>query len=238
MNKKKLLTDKNLKALQEAYNRRNSDKFLMECFIDEKTQDRYYQRMFEMDSLDESSLIEDGDSHEILQMIDNNEFEVNNNSSFLKSLKSGKRIEYLIPYTLEHLNQMTTYKLKGYDAGFAVKADGDIVSVHNNTGISGIGEALIKAAIRVGGYKLDHFDGWLTGFYSRLQFKVDAIEDWNDDYTPPNWKYEPIDIFNPLTSVYASELAEFENYSQIPEKLKRKIIQYREGKPDIIYRKL
>jgi hypothetical protein len=238
MNKKILLTDKNLKVLQEAYNRRNSDKFLMECFIDEKTQERYYQRMFEMDSLDESSLIEDGDSHEILKMIDNNETEVNNHSSFLKSLNSGKRNEYLTPYTLEHLNQMTTYKLKGYDAGFAIKADGDIVSVHNHTGISGIGKALIKAAIKFGGKKLDHFDGWLTGFYSSLNFKVYAIDEWNDDYAPQNWKYEPINIFNPLTSVYASELAKFTNNSQIPEKLERKIIQYKEGKPDIIYRKL
>lgn len=161
----------------------------------------------------------------------------NNITNFIESLKSSKRSEYLTHYTEEDFKLMTTYKIKDYNAGFAVKLDGDIVSVHNNSGIGGAGKHLIQAAVKVGGNKLDHFDGYLTGFYSKLGFKVVGSDEWNDDYAPTGWQYEPVNIFDPDSSIHANQLKQIKiNGSEIPKDLKNKIQSYKEGKPDIVYR--
>jgi hypothetical protein len=232
LNKFKLLSkyDYDLKSTQQK---------LIESFIDKKQIDRYSQRMSEMISIfeTENNLIESEDNQIVLDLIKNLKFD-KNSPEFNKALKSGNRGEFLSDYSLDDYGKMDTYKLKNYNIGFAIKSDGDIVSVLNNSGIKGIGDELIKSAISLGGSKLDHFDGFLTGFYSRNGFKVVKTEDWNDDYTPSDWKYEAVDIYNPDKSVYAKELKKYNNLSEIPPKLKHKINMYKEGKPDIIYRSI
>lgn len=230
------ITKEQVGLLKEHYKKLNNQNILTEQFINSNEQTRYEQRLFESyfitnDTLNEGSL----DNQDILARINNNEFDVNS-SEFANSLNSGNKTEFLTPYTPNELGKMKTFKVKGFNAGFAIKSDGDIVSVHNNSGLPSVGSALIKAAIKNGGNKLDHFDGYLTGFYSKLGFKVVGTDDWNDDYAPSNWKYEPIDIYNPNNSVYANELRKYSNENEIPDNLKAKIINYKEGKPDIIYR--
>ena len=68
--------------------------------------------------------------------------------------------------------------------------DMDIISVHNNTDIHGVGEALIDSAKRLGGTTLDHFDGFLSNFYAKKGFKEDARGKWDDQYAPEDWDYE------------------------------------------------
>lgn len=212
---------------------------LFESFIDKKEINRYSHRMSEMLSLvDDDLLSESEDYTNISNLIKNGEFEVNKLDEFRKSLKSGDRGEFLTDYTDDEYGVMKTYKVKGYNVGFAIKSDGDIVSVHNNSGIRGIGGDLIQAAIKLGGTKLDHFDGFLTGLYQKNGFKIVGHDSWNDDYAPLDWKYEPVDIFNPQTSIYATELKKYTDESQIPAELKQKIESYKNGKPDIIYREL
>lgn len=237
---------KDLKRFMELtsynYDLMSTKKKLMEEFIKPIELSRYSHRLSEMNSLIESDTIEEGGNMMnhgvVVNLIRNKNFDVNDYSSFGVSLKSGNRGEFLTDYTLDEYGKMTTFKVKGFNIGFAIKSDGDIVSVHNNSGISGIGKDLIKSAIEMGGRKLDHFDGFLTGFYSGLGFKVVSSEDWNDDYAPSDWKYAPIDIFNPMTSIYANELKKYKTILSTPDFLKAKIEFYKQGKPDIVYREL
>jgi hypothetical protein len=219
------------------YGQRNNQKLLMENFINKHEMNRYNQRLFEMmsmtDTLNEDSSL---NREDFLNKLNNKEFEINNNKEFLDSMKSGNRAEFLTPYTDEDLSKMKTFKVKGYNAGFAIKSDGDIVSVHNNTGINGIGKELIKTAVKNGGNKLDHFDGFLSGFYNSLGFKVVGHDEWNDDYAPAGWKYEPVDPYNPQTSIYAEELKKYKSFDELPDELKSVVNRYKEGKTDIIYR--
>ena len=222
------------------YNKQSTQQKLFEQFIQPKEINRYSHRMSEMMAMDESEtpLTEDGDYQTVVELINGDSFDVNNIGEFKTSLKSGDRGEFLTDYTEDEYGSMTTYKLKGYNIGFAIKSDGDIVSVHNNSGVKGIGSDLIKAAIRHGGTKLDHFDGFLTGLYSKNGFKVVSSDEWNDDFSPPDWSYTPIDPTNVSTSIYAKEINKYNDISQVPSWLKHKIEMYNAGKPDIVYREL
>lgn len=152
--------------------------------------------------------------------------------AFYKSFNASDKIEFLTPYTLEEVAQFNTFKLDGYNIGFAIKQDGDIILVHNNSGAKGIGDILINKAIEMGGAKLDHFDGYLTGFYRRNGFVLDHTEEWADEYAPAEWRYEEVNIEDPMTSVYAEE-KECSEREYMDAK-----IRYVNGKPDVVYRKI
>jgi hypothetical protein len=95
----------------------------------------------------------------------------------------------------------------------------------------------MEAAIRNGGSKLDHFDGFLTGFYDSNGFsKIVGSDGWNDEYAPDGWEYEPVNIWDPNTSVYSRELNKHQRMDEVPRELKEKIQSYKAGRPDIIYR--
>lgn len=133
------------------------------------------------------------EQQEIINKINNNDFEVNDVDNFLDSLHKSQYKEFLTDYQKQQLeDDYTTYKVNGYDAGFAIKSDGDIVSVHNNTGIKGggIGKALVQAAIRLGGNKLDHYAGFLDKFYEDLGFKEYERYKWDDQYASKTWDYD------------------------------------------------
>ncbi len=221
------------------YANRNNKKILLEEFIKGSEMDSYARRFYQNESMfdDVNSLVEGVDSSIVVDLINNDEFVVNDVAEFKKSLHSSSRGEFLSDYSDEDYSKMKTYQVKGYNAGFAIKSDGDIVSVHNNTGIPGLGKPLLRKAVEYGGTKLDHFDGYLTGLYDSLGFKVVSTDEWNDDYAPSGWKYEPVDVFNSNRSVYASQLAKYkDNVEAMPDSLKAVVKRYKEGKPDIIYR--
>lgn len=107
--------------------------------------------------------------------------------SFFKSYKASKRIEFLTPYTIEELKEFDLFKANGYNIGFAIKPDGDLILVHNNEPeVKGVGEMLIKQAIKNGAKSLDHFDGFLTGFYKKNGFKLSNNDIFSDKYAPEN----------------------------------------------------
>ena len=110
---------------------------------------------------------------------------------FYSSVSSNPRVEFLTLYSINDLMGMSLYKLPGYKIGFAIKSDGDIVSVHNSEGsVRGIGKALVVAAMKKGGTKLDHFDGFLSPFYNSLGFKEYDRWKWDDQYAPKGWDYD------------------------------------------------
>jgi hypothetical protein len=83
----------------------------------------------------------------VISLIKNDGFEINAVENFIKSLLKSKRMGYLTIYSVdEYLKDATTYKLKGYDIGYAIKKDGDIISVFNNSGIPNLSDYLIASA--------------------------------------------------------------------------------------------
>lgn len=227
------------KELNE-YLKRTAHQVLMEEFISPMRIKEYSRRAWQHGHLSEADfLAEDAagqmGSDDLGSLIKTDQWEQSNPQSFLASLNSGKRSEMLTPYSAGELSKMRLYKVQGFNAGFAVKSDGDIVAVHNNTGVGGIGGELIKAAKRNGGVKLDHFDGFLTGFYERFGFKVASHEPFNDDYAPQGWKYTPIDFLDPTQSVYARQ-ASTTPEEQWPQELVDAKARYEAGKPDVVYR--
>jgi len=178
---------------------------------------------------------------------------------FTESLYSGKRSGFLSYYSEEELAKMHLYLIKGHNAGFALKGGNDIVSVHNNSELRGLGKYFLKTAIEKGGTMLDHFDGFLSGLYRKYGF-VDVYEiyQWDEQYKPASWSYDKVDIYNPNTSVYAkafSELSQIngeeqptlpnenikviaENGFEVEINPNLKHNQYLYGRPDVIMRRL
>lgn len=169
---------------------------------------------------------------------------------FAKSLYAGKRSGFLSYYSNEELAKMDLYLIEGENAGFAIKDGDDIVSVHNNSSLRGLGKVFIDKAISVGGSKLDHFDGFLSGLYRKFGFTdVYEVYQWDEQYKPQGWDYDAVDIFNPKTSIYAEGIedkynlgrevtVEAEDNFKIDIVPADKVNQYRHGRPDVIMRKL
>jgi hypothetical protein len=157
----------------------------------------------------------------------------NDPENFYKSFMSSKKLGYLTPYSLEDLKDFSLYKVKDYNIGFAIKKDGDIILVHNNEPtIKGIGKFLMNKAIMKGGKKLDHFDGFLTGFYKSLGFNLKSNDEFLDEYAPESWDYKKVDINNPKLSIYVNELKVNNNEFNLAKE------RYLVGKPDVVYRQL
>lgn len=172
---------------------------------------------------------------EILFLLENNIWESDDKllpNKFMNSLNKSKYIDYLSEYTLYELKDIKLFKLKGYDIGFGIK-NGDILLVHNNSNIKGIGTILLKTIINNGGERLDHFDGFLTGFYKKNGFiNITNNIYFDKKYAPKNWNYKKIDINNPLISIYAEEIIVSDNEFTFAKN------RYDNGMPDIVYREL
>jgi len=175
---------------------------------------------------------------------------------FSESLYAGERSGFLTFYSSEQLARMDLYLLDGHDAGFAIKDGDDIVSVHNNSSLRGLGSEFMRKAKEVGGARLDHFDGFLSGLYRKHGF-VDVYEiyQWDEQYKPATWNYDPVDILNSDTSVYSVALDDMvyrdpgvlpnveteiaaEDDFKIHINPNLKYNSYKYGRPDVIMRKL
>lgn len=128
-------------------------------------------------------------TEKLVTMINSDQWESCNAAAFMDSVAKSKRPNMLATCAS---NEMRFFKLRGFDCGFALKPMDnpkywDIVLVHNNTTIGGLGEALINAAIRNGGSHLDCYDGYLCslykkcGFveYQRYTFDIQYAHDWD-----------------------------------------------------------
>ena len=205
---------------------------------EQQTHKEAQQRFADMIAMESSLLSEDDGpgSPEVLEKLRGGNFDTNPESFYnsYQSKLAGKNSSALSQYSLNDFKKMQTFKVPGEDIGFALKGGDEIVSVFNSSSARNIGDELIKAAVRVGGKRLDHYDGFLTGFYRRNGFKITTVVAWDDEYTPKGWPFTKININDPKQSVYANE------YSDSPERgspdwvVKTK--QYLAGKPDIIYR--
>jgi hypothetical protein len=79
-------------------------------------------------------------------------------------------------------------------SGFAVKPDGDIVSVFSME--KGSSRSILEAAISAGGKKLDAFDTILPRLYGEHGFVEASRIPWNDEFSPEGWNKQTFQEFN------------------------------------------
>ncbi|MBN1630281.1 MAG: hypothetical protein JW990_10985 [Thermoleophilia bacterium] len=116
---------------------------------------------------------------------------------FMGFRERSKRPEFLSDYDAKWYkeHEAKTYKLPGVDAGYALFPDPQnggkmtLISLHNNSGISGLGEALVEDAMANGAEALDCYRGFLSKLYSGLGFVEVRKEPWKDEYAPSGWEY-------------------------------------------------
>jgi hypothetical protein len=143
---------------------------------------------------------------------------------FCTALATSKHREFLHPFTYDDFVKFRLFKIHGLNAGFAIKPDGDLVSVHNNSEVRGLAHELLKRAIKSGATKLDHFDGPLDDVFSPFFPVVTEIVPFNDIFAPTGWGFTPL---TPTRGHY------FENE---PDSWERVFRAYDSGRPDVIYR--
>jgi len=97
-------------------------------------------------------------------------------------------------YPVEDYQGMKLFLSDSGKSGFAVKPDGDIVSVFSME--KGSGRSIMEAAISAGGKKLDAFDTILPEFYGTHGFVEAARIPWNDEFAPDGWDKNAFNKFN------------------------------------------
>ena len=110
--------------------------------------------------------------------------------------KAGAKGEQVYLYSPEEYASMRSFLTDDNKTGFAIKNDGDIVSVFNGSGIKGAGDSIMEAATSAGGTKLDAFDTFLPGEYSRHGFKEVGRDVWNEQFAPDRWDKKAMRKFN------------------------------------------
>jgi hypothetical protein len=98
-------------------------------------------------------------------------------------------------YTAEEYQGKRLFVTEDATAGFALSADGDIVSVFSAPK-SGNGRAVMALSVQVGGRRLDCFDTALPGYYAAHGFRAVARLAWNDEYAPTGWNKDTFKNFN------------------------------------------
>ena len=100
-------------------------------------------------------------------------------------------------YPKEDYQKMRLFATPDELSVFAIKSDGDIVSVASLPGApSGRVHSMLSLATELGGTKLDAFDTVLPEIYAMSGFKEVGRVNWNEDYKPDNWNKEVFSKFN------------------------------------------
>jgi len=116
-------------------------------------------------------------------------------SNFREANKAnGKWAAQVYEYSAEEYKQMKLYTAENGKSGFALKPDGDIVSVHSSQ--KGSLDGLMELAIQNGGNKLDCYDTFLPKVYKKYGFVEVKREKWNEAFKPENWDKEFFKQYN------------------------------------------
>lgn len=103
---------------------------------------------------------------------------------------NGRRVgETVYQYPNDEYSKMSTYLSRDGLTGYAIKPDGDLVSVFN-VGARGRGTSAVRSAVQRGATHLDAFDesGRLPDLYSKFGFRETGRDPWNPDYAPEGWR--------------------------------------------------
>jgi hypothetical protein len=110
------------------------------------------------------------------------------------SKKASKYGAAVYVYPTEDYAKMRLFLTEDGKNGFALKPDGDIVSVFSSGG--GTVHAMMELAVEQGGTKLDAFNTVLPKLYGLSDFVEVGRDPWNDEYKPDDWDYEVFKDFN------------------------------------------
>jgi hypothetical protein len=122
--------------------------------------------------------------------------------SFSDALSAAKAAnpwgDQVYQYPTEDYSAMKMFMTPDQKSGYAIKPDGDIVSVfkHPESPEKGFGVRALNHAVQNGGTKLDAFDTELPKIYAKAGFQEYARTPWDDAYAPPNWDYQKYGQFN------------------------------------------
>jgi hypothetical protein len=108
--------------------------------------------------------------------------------------KIGDKASSVYVYPAEEYKDMKMFLSKDGTAGFAVKKDGDIVSVFSTE--KGLSTYMLQMAIANGGEKLDCFDTYLTKIYKENGFVEYDRDKWNEQYKPDGWNKDYYKQYN------------------------------------------
>jgi hypothetical protein len=96
-------------------------------------------------------------------------------------------------YPAADYQNMRLFITKDGASGFALKPDGDIVSVFSS---GGAGHSVIDLAVQAGGRKLDAFETILPRFYGPHGFRAASRLAWDDSQAPEGWSKQVFREFN------------------------------------------
>ncbi len=108
----------------------------------------------------------------------------------------GKKGSTVYKYSIEDYKKMRLFVSEDGLSGFALKDDGDIVSVFSVIPYKGKSHSILELAIQEGGVKLDCFDTHLPKLYKAHGFKEVRREKWNEKYKPADWDKEYYKMYN------------------------------------------
>ncbi len=121
-----------------------------------------------------------------------------NSQRFSEAISSSKNASKfgaaVYVYPDEAYREMRTFTTADGKSGFAIKPDGDIVSVFSDGG--GKVHSMLALAVEQGGRKLDCFDTQLPTLYEANGFREVRREPWNEEYKPAGWSKEQFAKFN------------------------------------------
>jgi hypothetical protein len=107
---------------------------------------------------------------------------------FAKVRDGGIRGAWLTQYSHEELSKMRLF-LTDEGVGYAIKPDGDLVNVFNNSKTKGAGTDALIHAVSQGATKLDCLSGFLEKYYNKAGFVVKQVDKWDDRFAPKGWDY-------------------------------------------------
>lgn len=140
-------------------------------------------------------------------------------SNAMKTSPNVKQFVHL--YEPHEYSKMKTFLSPDKASGYAVKEDGDIVSVFSTH--KGRGDHIMAHALQNGGTKLDAYDGYLPKFYEKHGFKEYKRE--------PNWTPGGPDVVYMHKPAADKKMAASENY--LMSKAEDKARFYKESKDKV-----
>jgi DNA polymerase III epsilon subunit-like protein len=119
-------------------------------------------------------------------------------NALIKLKENNKFAAAVFIYDIEDLKKMRLFATADGTAGFAIKPDGDIVSVfiHGDSPHKGATLSMLAQAVEQGGTKLDAFDTVLPKIYAQAGFRPVSRVRWNDEFAPEDWDKEIFKKFN------------------------------------------
>lgn len=140
----------------------------------------------------------EADGNPVLDFLELDNSDPDNARKFREAITASKQNnkfgDSVYVYDEDEYKDMKLFATEDGSVGFAVKPDGDIVSVFNNKDIKDHGgsvvPSLLATAVEQGGTKLDAFDTVLPKLYAKEGFKPVGRDKWDDQYAPENWNSE------------------------------------------------